>query len=376
MSSIYRIGINLLYINPNLSGGSVTYAKRLLEIMSGIDCNYNYIIYLNKDCNALDFKFGNNFIVKTLPFSYTNVYKRYFWEQIILPFHLYIDRIDLIHSLGYVTPILTFKKKVVSILDINYVGHGSNMGFSKRIFLGIIVTLSAWVSKKIITISNFSKREIVKYTGVSSNKIIVTYLSGSVDDFSFKNINESYILEKYKLSSQYIIAFSSPSPHKNILNLIKAYLIVKKNYSDLKLVLVGHQNKSNILLDYIYANYLQKDVVFTGFVPDCDINPLIANSRVFVFPSRYEGFGIPILDAQMCNVPIASSKSGSLPEVGGIGVNYFDSENITEMADAIIACMSQKFIDESKNFNIKNRLTFSWKKTAEETINVYREVLK
>jgi glycosyltransferase involved in cell wall biosynthesis len=376
MNKKNKIGINLLFINTKFPGGSVTYAKKLLEAISLIDTENEYLIYIHKDCKVSDFVFGTNFKVKVLPFSNSNVYKRYLWEQFVLPFYIQNDKINLLHSLGYVTPILTRKKKVVSILDINYIGHGGEMNLLKRILLGTMVSFSAWVSIKIITISNFSKSQIVKYTKINPNKISVTYLSGSNDFMIDEQKQFEKVLAKYNLNDPYIIAFSSPSPHKNIKNLLIAFKILAVKYDKLKILLVGYQNKSNELMEFIEKENLSSKVIFTGFVPDEEVYPLISDAKVFVFPSRYEGFGIPILDAQTCKVPIASSNAASLPEIGGKGVIYFNPENANEMSDAInIYLENHELASKSIRLNLENRVLFSWEKTAKETISIYKNIL-
>jgi len=368
-----KIGINLLYINPKLAGGSVTYALNLLEELSIIDTETLYTVYINKDCTALKFKIGSNFRLSVLNFRYTSVYVRYFWEQFVLPFYIFKDKLDLVHSLGYVTPLFTPIKKVVSILDINYKGHSGNMSAHKRKLLGLMVNLSARVSKKIITISEFSKKQIVEHTNTAPDKVLVTLLSGSND----KTIEVNKILDsKYNFDTPYIIAFSSPSPHKNIERLINAFKLVSMEKQDLKLVLVGHKNKSEYLLDLIIKAKLLEKIIFTGFVPDDDIVPLISSSKLFVFPSLYEGFGIPLLDAQQCNVPVVSSNAGSLPEVGGNGAVYFDPMNSDEMASTILQVLNSNSKDEElKNKGLKNRESFSWNKTGLQTFELYKTIL-
>jgi glycosyltransferase involved in cell wall biosynthesis len=370
---INRIGINLLYINPKLAGGSVTYALNVLEQLAEIDKETEYIIYINRDCKSLAFKIGSNFKLRILNFGYTSVYKRYFWEQFILPFYLSKDNIDLVHSLGYVGPILTPIKKIVSILDINYKGHTNNMTVSKKKMLGLMVNLSAKSAKKIITISEFSKNQIVKFTNTPAKKVLVTLLSGSNDNFvELNNISSS----TYDFESPYIIAFSSPSPHKNIDRLILAFKEVSYLKTDLKLVLVGHRNKNELLMKLIDKNELLDKVFFTGFVPDDEIVPLISSAQVFVFPSLYEGFGIPLLDAQQCNVPVVSSGAGSLPEVGRNAAIYFDPTNVSEMAEKLLNVLNNSVLaEELKTKGLINRQNFSWKKTASQTLALYKEVL-
>lgn len=371
------IGINLLYINPKLAGGSVTYALKLVREISILDKQNQYIIYINNECKNINFEVGDNFSIRVLDFEYSSVYLRYFWEQIILPFYIYKDKIDLLHSLGYVTPLITTAKKVVSILDINYKGHSNNMTSSKRFLLGTMVNLSAIFCNEIITISDFSKKQIEKYTKVKSDKITVTLLSGSSDIMPEENLQVDSILKKYNINEEYIIAFSSPSPHKNIERLIESVKEILINSADLKMVLVGHQNKSENLTNVIQKYNLSTKIIFTGFVPDEDIQPLLSYAKLFVFPSLYEGFGIPLLDAQACKVPVVSSNAGSLPEVGGNAVIYFDPENISEMRTVI-----SKVLENDENNSalvkngLKNRSNFSWSKTAIQTIEVYNKLLK
>jgi glycosyltransferase involved in cell wall biosynthesis len=278
-----------------------------------------------------------------------------------------------VHSLGYVGPILTSVKKIVSILDINYKGHNNNMTLSKKKMLGLMVNLSAKSAKKIITISEFSKNQIIKYTNTPANKVLVTLLSGSNDNsVELNNLNNS----NYDFKSPYIIAFSSPSPHKNIERLILAFKDVSVLKENLKLVLVGHSNKNEVLRQLIDECSLLDKVIFTGFVPDDEIVPLISSAQVFMFPSLYEGFGIPLLDAQQCNVPVVSSNAGSLPEVGRDAAIYFDPTNVSEMAEKLLNVLNNSILaEELKTNGLINRKNFSWKKTAMQTLDLYKEVL-
>ena len=160
MSKSRTIGINLLYMNRRFSGGSITYGINLVNELIKLDTINNYIIYVNKDCKDLPILTSPNFKVKVIPFYNKVVYVRYFWEQILFPFYLLKDNLDVLHSLGYVGPVFCPTKHVVSILDLNYKRHSESMSFSKKILLGSMVKLMSIFSNKIITISEFSKNEI------------------------------------------------------------------------------------------------------------------------------------------------------------------------------------------------------------------------
>jgi glycosyltransferase involved in cell wall biosynthesis len=225
-------------------------------------------------------------------------------------------------------------------------------------------------SSKIITISEFSKKEIAKELKVKENKITVTHLSGSSDNHEDESNFD--IKPLYNIQSDYIIAFGSPSSHKNITGLISAFSKVHKKYNGIILILVGHQHNNNELQDYIVSLNLKDKVQFTGFVPDEHIFPLISASKLFVFPSFYEGFGIPLLDAQSARTPVACSSAASLPEVGSDGALYFNPYNTAEMETVILQILQDDTVREDLiKKGLINRSRFSWKNTAKETLECY-----
>ena len=370
MQASKKIGLNLLYMHQKFTGGSTTYAVNLIKELSKIDSANKYIIYINKDCIKLPFKVGPNFKVRVIPFRNKNVFIRYFWEQAIFPFLLIRDRLNLLHSPGYVGPVFCPVPHIVSILDLNYKRHKESMSLSKRILLGLMVEIMSKLSKHIITISNFSKKEIIKVLNIKEHKITVTLLSGSNDDHSS---NESVNLNQiYKINSKYIIAFGGYSAHKNMPGLIAAFKPIADKVSDLQLVLVGNQHNNSELQEKINNLNLNGRVIFTGFVPDAHVLLLLQKSLLFVFPSFYEGFGIPLLDAQSVKVPIASSNAGSLPEVGGSGALYFDPNNTTQMTDTITNILENPQLSENLiKQGCLNREKFHWAVTAEQTLSCY-----
>lgn len=373
MKKPLNIAINLLYMNRRLSGGSITYGINLVNELVKIDKVNQYTIYINKDCTDLPLVLSNNFIIKLIPFKNKYVYVRYFWEQFIFPFILFFKRFNIVHSPGYVGPVLCPSVHIVSILDMNYKRHGASMSKSKRILLGPMVKLMSIFAKRILTISNFSKDEICKELGVSSNKVTVTHLSGSSDDIK---ISAKIDLESlYGIDSDYIIAFGSTSSHKNILGLIEAFAILSNKINYIKLILVGFQHNNLELNELILKLNLLNRVNFTGFVPDEHILPLLVGSKLFVFPSFYEGFGIPLLDAQAAGVPVACSTAASLPEVGNLAALYFDPNNIDQMAEVMMKILTNSELAKdliAKGYS--NRAKFSWQKTAVETLECYKLV--
>lgn len=363
-------------MNRKLAGGSITYGINLVNELVKLDKTNNYIVYVNKDCADLPITLTSNFSIKIIPFYNRNVYIRYFWEQLIFPFFLFKDRLDLLHSLGYVGPLFCPTKHISSILDLNYKRHADSMSSGKKILLGTMVKLTSIFTKHIITISNFSKKEICEGLNVKSSKVTVTHLSGS-NDHPVLAGNAIDLKSVYKIKTDYIIAFGSPSSHKNIGGLIAAFAALSKNYKEIQLVLVGHQHNNKELNDRIIEFNLIDKVSFTGFVPDDHIFPLLTSSKLFVFPSFYEGFGIPLLDAQAAGVPVASSNAASLPEVGENGALYFDPYDIEQMTEIMREILQNK--DLSKDLiqkGLTNRSKFAWQSTARETLECYKMVTR
>jgi glycosyltransferase involved in cell wall biosynthesis len=370
-----KIGINLLYMNPRLLGGSIIYGINLVNELAKVDKYNIYTIYINKDCINIPIVTGPNFKFKIIPFSNKSVYVRYFWEQLLFPFVLLFDNLDLLHSLGYVGPLFCPSYHIVSILDLNYKRQVNSMSLSKRILLGFMVRLMSYSSTIIVSISNFSKNEISSELNIDPNKIIVTHLSGSNDEYvNFDNFID--IKKLYNINSDYIIAFGSTSSHKNIQGLISAFSKLLRTHSNHYLILVGHQHSNDELNKLIIGLNISDKVSFTGFVPDEHVFPLIKAASLFVFPSYYEGFGIPLLDAQSLGVPIACSSAASLPEVGQDGALYFDPNNIDEMMGVMKTILENSIVcKDLTEKGLNNRSNYSWCKTANLTLDIYNAVI-
>ena len=173
--------------------------------------------------------------------------------------------------------------------------------------------------------------------------------------------NESIDIKKIYDIKKILNSFWSNSSYKNIDKLIFAYSeLLECNY-EFQLVLVGFQHKASLLRKIVNSLNLDDNVIFTGFVPSDHVFQLINKSKLFVFPSFYEGFGIPLLDAQACGIPIASSNAGSLPEVGANGCLYFDPSDIKQMISVIKKIINNKTLSNELIENgLVNRSKFSW----------------
>ncbi|MCP2605311.1 glycosyltransferase family 4 protein, partial [Candidatus Aminicenantes bacterium AH-873-B07] len=244
----------------------------------------------------------------------------------------------------------------------------------------ILIPFTAKKADKVITGSNFSKNDIISNYKINSQKIeVIPYGVSS----SFKPIkNEEKIkkvLKKYTVTGEYILTVGRLNPRKNLLSLVKAYNILKKNKKiPHKLVIVGKEDyNSKETIQFIKKMDCYKDIIFTGFAKDEDLPYLYNGADIFVYPSLFEGVGLPVLEAMSCGVPVITSNTTALKEIignAGIAINPF---NIDEIAQAIFQIISN---EDLKNVYIKKAFErakeFSWKLTAQRTLKIYKVLLK
>lgn len=372
-----RIGINLLYLLPGVVGGTETYALSLLKALGRMDRQNEYFVFLNRESAGLELPVQPNFkkVVCPVPAKFRAV--RYLWEQCVLPFQARKYRLDLLHSLGYVQPLLLPCPSVVTIHDLNFYNLRPFFSPTKRITLRFFVTRSAKMADHVITISEFSKSQLREILGIPRDKVTVTYCANKerkVDVLSFTKLSQHYSIQK-----PYILGLSSVSPHKNMLALIKAFALVKgEGFTNLHLVLAGRPPRDKTCLDaLIKEKKLQNDVVLTGYVPDEVLPSLYAHAEVFVFPSFYEGFGIPVLEAFTNGTPVALSNVASLPEVAGDAASYFDPRDTEEIAGTIVHILQDKALQARLVLKGKERAKlFTWERTAQRTLETYERVIK
>lgn len=372
-----KIGINLLFLKPKTGGGSVTYALNLLEKLSCIDEENEYFLFTNIDSTKLMLNYGENFKLITFDVSFNNIAKRYFFEQVIFPFKLKKYKLDILHSLGYVCPLFySGSLQISSILDLNYIGHKDNMPFYKRLILGSFIKLTARRVKHIITISNFSKEQILKYLNIAQEKVTVTHLAGRANENNLKQ-KITLIKDKYRISKPYLVALSSLSKHKNIDTLLKGFKIIVNKRKSLQLVLVGLMPREGDHLQVLVKRLnLKKRVIFTGFIEEKEMMPMLSGAEAFIFPSFYEGFGLPLLDAQAAGTYVISSNAGSLPEVGGYSASYFEPMITSQLVSEVDRFLSLR--EDEKEYlkleGINNSKRFSWELTAFKTLSIYQNL--
>lgn len=364
------IALNLLYLIPGVVGGTETYARSLITALARQDSDNEYVVFVSSEAADLDITPNERFRRVVCPVVAMKRAARYSWEQLVLPFQLYREQPAVVHSLGYVSPIAARCPQVVSVHDVNYLGHQGRRTAIGRRALGFFVQRTVSRAERVITISEFSKSEIVQHMNVDPGKVVVIHLAGREAVEAQATPPSRSVSE---IGQPYIMAFSSLSAHKNISRLISAFVKVAPSIPH-ALVLVGHLPEKGDLRAEIEAAGVDR-IRFTGYLPDEEVESLMQHASVFAFPSLYEGFGMPIIDAQQAGIPIVCSSAGALPEVAGKGAVVFDPYSVDDMADAI----SRASLDPDLRTSLikrghDNARQFSWDKTACRTLDIYSAV--
>lgn len=287
----------------------------------------------------------------------------HFWEQLDLPRYLKQNTSPLLLNLANTAP-LFYKNKIVTVHDIAYERFPQTFDWKFRWFYKFLIPNIIKSSKHTITVSEFSKAEIIEFYGINKNDISVIY--NSVSDI-FKNVEN-------KKNAKYILAVSSLNYQKNFHSLIKAFNLLEDQ--DILLYLAGSINKNFAGLELIKDIEMNPNIIFKGRVDDEELIRLYSNALTFVYPSLYEGFGIPPLEAQSCGTPVICSNAASLPEVGGAdSVLYIDPYNVNDIKEKIETLINDEVLQKAfiaKGF--KNIKRFSWKKSAENIIEITKRL--
>lgn len=300
-------------------------------------------------------------------------------EQTKLSKILEEQKCDLWHFLNFNLPVNFKGNYVVTIHDLTlffYEGRNKK-SFIYKLAYKYIMSRACKNSKKIIAISEHTKHDIEQVFKINPEKIKVVY--EAADDKEFCQVSSetiSKIKNKYDLTEEPVILYVGQwRPHKNLTGLIQAFNELRKTVKA-KLVIVGKVDLAfPEVSESIDISPNKSDIIKTGFVSEEELTAFYKLANVFVFPSYYEGFGLPGLEAMTAGLPVVSSDRTSLPEIYGKAAIYFNPSDIFDMKDKILSVIQNpEAAEELKLEGQKVISQFSWAKTAQETINIYKQV--
>lgn len=365
-----RILIDLTSLADNFSGIE-RYAACIARDMLKEKSN-EYILVFKKEIHPMFTGLCDGKRVEAIVISPC---KKLIFNQIKLPLEIYKHKADCYLFMAFPVPVLLFKKNMVTTIhDICCWDCPETMNTLSKWYFRISHRISLLKCRRVMTISDFSKQRIMNRLNYSAEKIWLIYCGVDEKFLDYEiDVNQSRLIsQKYRLPNRYILSLSTLEPRKNLSLLVRAYreLVLEKK-TDIPLVLAGRKGwKIDKLLDGIEEE-VQNKILFTGFIDDEDLPAVYGNATVFVFPSMYEGFGIPPLEAMSCNVPVLSSDSSSLPEVLGSAAVYFKNNSREELKYKLINMleMSAEERDKRVSLGFENIKKFDWALQAKRLVS-------
>jgi glycosyltransferase involved in cell wall biosynthesis len=368
-----RIGINALFLLPGEVGGSEIYLRNLVKWILKVDKDNTYIIFINRESKVVFDSIDSRIYVVPCPINAENRPLRILYEQCLLPFQVWRHKIDILFSAGMTAPFFCPATSVLVIHDLQHVNQPQNFPWFYLIFLKSIIFLSAKATDGIIAISEKVKKDLIEFYHIPSQNIKVIYHAADSDMFFRRDENEVEKMRmKYRLPQRFVLYIASSLPHKNHARLIQAFKELKAKVSGIKLVLAGTTTNTGnkTIIQEIQKWQLQEDVICLGWIPFEDVPLLYCASEVFVFPSLHEGFGLPLLEAMGCGIPVVCSNIEPLAEIAGDAAVFINPYSYNEIADGVISVFHNKELRKyliEKGF--KRAKEFTWENTVQKTIS-------
>ncbi len=304
--------------------------------------------------------------------------QRLLWDQMTFPNRARKAKVDLLHQPCFSAPLLYPGKVVVTCHDLISVFFPENLPLASRLFYSQWEPFSYRKASKIIAISEHTKKDLMAFLKIPEEKIRVIRLAASSD---FRPVKSPKILKKvqkkYRTGADYILDVGTLEPRKNLPFLVRAYALAVREGVDVKLVITGKKGWYFEGLFKLVDDLNLKDrVIFSGYVAEKDLPALYSGARAFVFPSLYEGFGLPPLEAMACGTPVISSSTSSMPEVIGKAGILISPKDERVWARNILKILHDKALGRTlSQMGLRQAKKFSWEETARQTIDVYQEVL-
>lgn len=304
---------------------------------------------------------------------------RILWEQVVAPVATKRAHIDVLFCPVNVVPLAGLVPSVVTVHDVAFLAYPAAFHASKRRYLSLMTRLSVHRARRVIAVSAHTKGDLVRRFGVAPGKVAVI---PEAMDRRFRPANDADAPAQFKaahhLPERYILFVGTLEPRKNLRRLIEAFAQIVRHEADVALVVVGASGwLTSDLAPLVHRHGLTDRVVFTGYVVDEELPRWYQAATLFCYPSLYEGFGLPVLEAMACGAPVVTSNTSSIPEVAGDAAVLVDPTDVAALADALQALLADApRRAEMRRAGIERARGYSWERTAAATYAVLAEAAR
>lgn len=313
-------------------------------------------------------------IVQKLVRFKTKTYFDPLYEWFILPKYINRDGLDIYHSIGSIVPKKAACITVQTCLDLAFHYYPDYLPATLIRYYNNFVKVSTQNANHVVAISESTKNDLIKIWNIPENKITTIHLGVDIEKYSKRTMSKDDFQILTGVSSEYLLFVGNLNARKNVIRLVQAFSHITTIFPDLKLVLVGsygeEEKKVRIL---IYDLKLERKIVLAGRVTTNILVAYYQNARAFCYPSLYEGFGLPILEAMAAGTPVLTSNSSSMSEISGEAAVLVDPLDIASISEGIVNILDRK--DELVAKGFEHVKGYTWEITAEKTFNLYKKLM-
>jgi glycosyltransferase involved in cell wall biosynthesis len=353
-----RIGVNALYLIPGGVGGTEIYLRNLLKALAAIDGSNTYHVFTNLETDSELAPAAPNFKVVPQEVRGANRPMRLAWEQLVLPRQAARLQLDCLLNAGFTAPFLAHCPNITVFHDLQHKRHPEHFRWFDKPAWDLFLWTAVKGSQVLIADSPATKADLVHFYGLPESRVHVALLGVEDEFFS--------IAETRGPVGPYLLCVSTLHPHKNIERLIRVFARLRERRTDLQLVVAGLRGFRTPQIEQLIAGLrLEKSVRLTGWIPRQELYDLYRHAAAFVYPSTFEGFGLPVVEAMAAGVPMACSDIEPLRGIVADAAFRFDPHDDEAMLRAIECALSDNSLVEIARIRARD---FTWTLCAERTL--------
>ncbi len=364
MSRRLRIGVNALYLIPGGVGGTEIYLRNLLQALAALDRENQYFVFTNHETGSGIVPMVTNFQHMPTPVRAESRPARLVWEQTLLPLKIATMRLDCLLNPGFTAPVIAACPNVTVFHDLQHKVHPEHFRWFDKPAWDLFLWAAVRRSRLLLADSESTRDDLIRFYHVEPHRVRVAWLGVEEEFFSLAELRGPV--------RPYILCASTLHPHKNIERLVRVFGQFRETHPNFQLVLAGMRGfRASEIEALISRLSLESCVRITGWIPRTELYELFRHATAFVYPSTFEGFGLPVIEAMAAGVPLACSDIEPLRSITADGAIRFDPASDEEMLRALLRVVEDDSLVPLARARARQ---FRWKNCAEETLSAIRDV--